>query len=712
MLEAEVYPATTQKRVSRQAICAVFGESYDPVAWQDWRWQMRHRLHRQDQFERLLALSHEERVGLSLPSQRFAVAVTPPFSALMDHDDPHCPIRKRVIPREEELVAGPGDLLDPCGEDQHMVVEGLVHRYPGRVLLLAQAAGAAYCRSCTRWRLVAQGDLNALPRRLEAILGYLHAHPEVRDVLISGGHPLLFSDDRLDALLSATRSVPSVELVRVGSRVPGFLPQRITPQLAAVLRKYRVGLSLHFSHPRELTPEVATACDTLADAGIPLGSETVWRKGINDDAATLRKLFTGLLKLRVRPYDRCRCDAVGYIAFAHIHCQGIGNHAPAPRFHQRVRGSHVRGRCPGWGWKNPVAAGNRGGLRGGNVAFAQLGRHALHLPRPVPRMKALRLGFVGDCQEEYLAQGFTPAHVAEFDPRATVKAITAGLPACGHEVSVVSNGLALAQALAGGQRFDLVFNIAEGLAGFSREAQVPALGKLYRQKYTFSDPLTCALTLHKAMAKRVVRDAGLPTAPFFLVENPENLQHIPFPGPYFAKPVAEKSSKGISARCQAKDTHELSLVCKELRELFQQPVLVEAFLPGREVTVGIVGNGPEARVLGVMEVAFTERAETQAYTALNKQEYQERVRYRLLKDEPLGHQAGEVALAAYHHLGCRDAARIDLRCDASGKPQFLEANPLPGLDPVRSDLPILARLAGMEYVALLSAIVEAAWRRP
>lgn len=327
-------------------------------------------------------------------------------------------------------------------------------------------------------------------------------------------------------------------------------------------------------------------------------------------------------------------------------------------------------------------------------------------------MKPLHLGFVFDCQEDYLAQGFTREQVAEFDPRATVEAIAAGLQACGHEVSMVGNGLALAQALAAGQRFDLVFNIAEGLAGFSREAQVPALCELYSQKYTFSDPLTCALTLHKAMAKRVVRDAGLPTAPFFLVESPKSLQELPFPGPYFAKPVAEGSSKGISARCQAKDAHELSVVCEELLELFHQPVLVEAFLPGREVTVGIVGNGHKARVLGVMEVAFTERAESQAYTALNKEEYRERVRYRLLQDEELAHHAGDLALAVYHLLGCRDAARIDLRCNESGQPQFLEANPLPGLDPVRSDLPILARLSGMEYVELLAAILEAAWQRP
>jgi len=322
------------------------------------------------------------------------------------------------------------------------------------------------------------------------------------------------------------------------------------------------------------------------------------------------------------------------------------------------------------------------------------------------------LGFVFDCQEDYLAQGFTQEQVAEFDPRETVEAIAAGLAACGWEVTLVGNGRALARALASGKRYDLVFNIAEGVAGFSREAQVPALCELFQQKYTFSDPLACALTLHKAKAKQVIAAAGLPTARFFLVSGPEDLEHPAFPGPYFAKPVAEGSSKGISSACLAPDLPALAAACHELLARFAQPVLVEEWLPGREVTVGVVGNGAAAQVVGVMEVVFGENAEAPAYTALNKKEYLERVRYRLLEQEPLALQARGLALACYRELGLRDAARLDFRADAAGQLQFLEANPLPGLDPVRSDLPIMARLAGWSYPALLQAILEAAWSRP
>ena len=207
-------------------------------------------------------------------------------------------------------MVGPGDMADPCGEDHDSVVEGLVHRYPDRVLLLALDTCAAYCRYCTRSRLVSQGALDPLPRRMDRIVEYLTAHTEVRDVLLSGGDPLLMSEDRLDDLLGRLSAIPHIEFLRIGSRVPGFLPQRITPALVAVLRKHRVWLSLHFCHAREITPEVAQACDLLADGGIPLGAQTVLLKGVNDDVQVLKDLFHALLKIRVRPYYLYQCDPV------------------------------------------------------------------------------------------------------------------------------------------------------------------------------------------------------------------------------------------------------------------------------------------------------------------------------------------------------------------------------------------------------------------
>lgn len=294
----------------RDEICRIFGESYDPARWNDWRWQMRHRFIKPEQFEKLLRLTTSERRGLAMTHEKFAVAITPHFAELIDPDDPNCPIRRQVVPREEELLVGPGDMTDPCGEDHDEVVPGLVHRYPDRVLLLALDTCAAYCRYCTRSRLVSQGELDPLPRRLDAVIAYLEEHTEVRDVLLSGGDPLLMSEDRLDEVLGRIRAIPHIEFVRIGSRVPSFLPQRITPELVAVLRKHRVWLSLHFCHAREVTPDVANACDLLADGGIPLGSQTVLLKGVNDDVQTLKDLFHALLKIRVRPYYLYQCDPV------------------------------------------------------------------------------------------------------------------------------------------------------------------------------------------------------------------------------------------------------------------------------------------------------------------------------------------------------------------------------------------------------------------
>jgi lysine 2,3-aminomutase len=294
----------------REEICQIFGESYDPARWNDWRWQMRHRFIKPAQFEQLLQLTPAERRGLALSQEKFAVAVTPHFAELIDPDDPACPIRLQVVPREEELLVGPGDMTDPCGEDHDSPVPGLVHRYPDRVLLLALDTCAAYCRYCTRSRLVSQGELDPLPRRFDAIIEYLQEHTEVRDVLLSGGDPLLMSEDRLDDVLGRITAIPHIEFVRIGSRVPCFLPQRVTPELVAVLRQHRVWLSLHFSHAREITPEVAAACDLLADGGIPLGSQTVLLKGVNDDVQALKELFHALLVIRVRPYYLYQCDPV------------------------------------------------------------------------------------------------------------------------------------------------------------------------------------------------------------------------------------------------------------------------------------------------------------------------------------------------------------------------------------------------------------------
>ena len=326
-------------------------------------------------------------------------------------------------------------------------------------------------------------------------------------------------------------------------------------------------------------------------------------------------------------------------------------------------------------------------------------------------MRSLRIGLCYDLKGDYLAAGFSPEEVMEFDEEETIAALEAGLESQGHRPERVGRGRELARRLAAGERWDLVFNFAEGVRGRSREAQVPAVCELYDQPYPFSDPLPCAVTLDKALAKRLVRDHGLRTPAFFLVERPEDAMAVDLEPPFFLKPVAEGSSKGITRRSRVETRAELETACAEMLAAFGQPVLVESFLPGREVTVGIIGNKDDgnggARVLGVMEVSFRAGADA-AYTAENKKEWASRVDYRLLDGEPLAQRARALALAAYAALDCRDLARVDLRCDAAGDLHFLEINPLPGLHPTYSDLPILAGRAGTPYAELLGQVVEAA----
>jgi D-alanine-D-alanine ligase len=322
----------------------------------------------------------------------------------------------------------------------------------------------------------------------------------------------------------------------------------------------------------------------------------------------------------------------------------------------------------------------------------------------------MRIGLTYDLRSEYMARGYTEDETAEFDRDDTIAAIETALKRSGHATERIGNVHRLVERLAQGQRWDLVFNIAEGLKGIGREAQVPALLDAYGIPYTFSDPLVMSLTLHKAMTKRVVRDAGVPTAEFTVVEHPEDAGETRFAPPYFVKPVAEGTGKGISAASIVRRRKDLGAACRRLLDTYHQPVLVERFLPGREFTVGVAGTGRQTQVLGTMEVLLQPAAEQAVYSYHNKENSEALVRYRLMRADvdPLIAEVEDIALHAWQALGCRDAGRLDLRCDKKGRPQFMEVNPLAGLHPEHSDLPIICSLAGMGYERLIARILESA----
>jgi lysine 2,3-aminomutase len=283
-----------------------------PRTADDWRWQLQHALTRPEQLAAELSLSESEARGLAALEERgFPVSITPYYFGLIERENADCPIRRQVVPRIEELDLVPGDLADPLGEAAHEVAPNLISRYPDRALLFATDRCAVYCRFCTRSRLVGAGGGARPLGRLEAAFAYLRQHSEISDVIISGGDPLVMGTERLVALVAELRSIPSVQTVRLATRVPVVLPQRVTDELIQALRPHHpIWIMTHFNHPRELTPEAAEACIRLADGGFPVLNHTVLLRGINDDAEVLARLFRGLVRLRVRPYYLLQADPV------------------------------------------------------------------------------------------------------------------------------------------------------------------------------------------------------------------------------------------------------------------------------------------------------------------------------------------------------------------------------------------------------------------
>lgn len=322
----------------------------------------------------------------------------------------------------------------------------------------------------------------------------------------------------------------------------------------------------------------------------------------------------------------------------------------------------------------------------------------------------MRVGITYDLRDDYLALGFGEEETAEFDRRETIDSIDSTLQELGYTTNRIGHVKNLMARLAGGDRWDIVFNIAEGLQGYGREAQIPALLDAYQIPYTFSDPLTLTMTLHKGMAKHVVRGFGISTPDFIVLKSERDVAKVDLPFPLFAKPVAEGTGKGISVASKLSGRKELVFQCTRLLSEYRQPVIVETYLSGREFTVGIVGTDDRARAVGVMEVILKDHAEKHAYSYLNKERCEEFVEYRPA-DEADAVKASEIALAAWRALECRDAGRVDLRADAEGRMNFLEANPLPGLHPQHSDLPILCSMSGISYRELLGWIMQSALER-
>lgn len=323
----------------------------------------------------------------------------------------------------------------------------------------------------------------------------------------------------------------------------------------------------------------------------------------------------------------------------------------------------------------------------------------------------MTIGLTYDLRSEYLKMGFSEEETAEFDKEDTIEAIENTLHQLGYQTERIGHLKQLVGKLAAGHRWDLVFNICEGMYGIGREAQVPALLDGFNIPYVFSNPLVLALTLDKGLTKRVIRDAGLPTPDFAVVYKITDIETVHLNFPLFVKPLGEGTGKGINSHSIVNNFTELSNTCQALLKTFEQPVLVETFLSGREFTVGITGTGDLAATTGTMEILQRENAEKGLYSYSNKENYQSLIDYTALEEEPLKSQCENLALKSYKLLQCEDGGRVDMRMDDTGMLHFLEINPLAGLHPVHSDLPILSRLNGVSYTELMKRIMDSATKK-
>ncbi len=321
----------------------------------------------------------------------------------------------------------------------------------------------------------------------------------------------------------------------------------------------------------------------------------------------------------------------------------------------------------------------------------------------------MKIGFTYDLRSDYLKQGYSKEETAEFDKESTIEGIELAIRQSGHEPERIGNAPALMKSLLDGKRWDMVFNIAEGLYGEGRESLVPALLDNYKIPYVFSGPVTLGISLNKAFAKQIVRDHGVNTPKFHVVAQSSDIEYVNLEYPLFAKPISEGTGKGITSKSLISTKAELGKVCTTILSKFNQPVLVEEFLPGREFTVGVIGTGEDAYVPGAMEIIYINDTQ-QIYSYDNKENYENRIEYQAVKGELL-EECKKVALNSWKALNCFDGGRVDVKVDRHGKMSFIEVNPLAGLNPVISDLPILCQLNGKSFQELINEILASAIKR-
>jgi lysine 2,3-aminomutase len=673
---------------------------------------------------RFLPIGDDEKAKLQKVIKKYQMRLPLYYLSLIkDLADANDPILLQSVPSVKELFDAEESTIDPLGEEHDSPVPCIVHRYPDRVLFTVTGKCFMYCRHCTRKRLWREQIPEPTKEDYETAVSYVKAHPEIREVIVSGGDPLTLSTSKLDFVLSALSKIPHLQAIRIGTRAPVVLPQRIDTELCAALMKYHnLWVNVQFNHPTEVTPQSAEACRKLQRCGIPISNQSVLLKGINDDPAVMKELCQKLQGIRVRPYYLYQCDpVVGASHFRTSVMKGV-------EILENMRG-HTGGLCvptfvvdgvDGKG-KVPVAPDYVRSVSKDGITLRNYEGHEFFYKcdtscdgecgcdEGAPTVAVvcnIKKASVKDEAEE------------EYDEPATIEAIKSEIARLGLRAVTVEQSEHLASELRA-KGVDFVFNIAEGKGiGRNRESQVPALLESLGIPHTGSDAFSLALTMDKAMTAKVLKASGVAVPQQYAVKSPAELEKLRgiFEGGnrFITKPRWEGSSRGVFLNSLVSSFDELSERVTQILTEYKQPAVIEEFLEKDEITVAVCGNGENVRLLGMMRIrAKDETDEPFVYSIEVKRDWQARVKYDPMSAIPSNIQDAvkDAAFRTFAALELRDIARIDFRLDRNNVPKVIDINPLPGLSPAYSDLPILYRMNGGTYADLIESILREALKR-
>ena len=655
--------------------------------------------------------------------KKYPMKITPYyFNLIKSKDDP---IWLQSIPDAKEL----DDTLnipDPLKEEDFTKVPYIVHKYPDRVLLLASSKCAMYCRFCTRKRKV--GRVEQIP--IEEILNsieYIKEHKEIRDVIISGGDPLTRTDEELESIIKALRDIPHIEIIRVGTRMPCVYPSRITPNLVNMLKKYHpIYMNIHFNHAMEITEESSTACRMLADAGIPLGSQTVLLKGVNDNPEDMKELMQALLKIRVKPYYIYECDQVqGVEHFRTKISKGIDILKNLYGFTSGLCVPHFV--VDGEFGKVPVSPDFVKEKSEDKFSIENYKGKIYDYSNPIEQQvtsfsqgQNTKIGLVYNSKKEP-GEGEVHDKYAEFDDMSTILAIKIAIESGGYDVSLIEANESFLNNISK-DKVDFVFNIAEGMRGESRESHVPAILEMLGIPYSGSGVFTQSVTLHKNRTKEVLSYHGVNAPKSRLFHSSKDLEKdFGLKFPLIVKPNNEGSSKGINNKSLVFNNDDLKEQISFITANYSQPALAEEYLEGREFTVSILGN-ENPKVLPIVEITFDHLPE-----GIHKfDSYEVKWIYDSPDSpvdpvvcpanitEPLKEKIEKTALAAYKAVGCVDFCRMDIRLDSDEEPHVIDINALPGLMPdpkENSRFPRSCFTAGMSYNDIILNVLHEGMER-